>query len=278
MFTGFGNEDELKHFREAHRTFIEAMEPLFKTFRKVFARKIEAAAPIANKVVFHLGLLCVEDYKEILLLCSNGYGVGGLKIIRGLYEKAVTADYISSHPDQAETFLSYFWVHMRKQINHQKKAFKGHILTPDEVSEIEAEYDKVKDDFQETLCKKCGTTKPQMSWTKLNIEAMAVAADSPLQEWYYECYFLPTLQTHTTVPAIFERLRSLNTEFASYFSEEPQRDWSKRVLRDAHLLMLMVLNRQNEHFGLNLDDELWERAADLDSSWKLGDENKNTSS
>jgi hypothetical protein len=276
MFIGFGNEDELKHFAESHQTFIQKINPLFDTFHKVFTRKIDASAPNSDKVVFHLGLLCVEDFKELLLLCSNGYGIGGLKIIRGLYEKAVTADYLSSSPDQAETFLDYFWVHMRKQINHQKKVYKGHILTPEEVSDIENEYSRVKENFQEVLCKKCGTTKPQMSWTKLNTEAMALAANSPLGGMYYSCYFLPTLQTHTTVPAIFERLRPLEKEFGAYFSGDPQRDEAVRVLRNAHLIMLMVLDSQNEHFNLGLEDELWERAADLDSCWGLDGVNADT--
>ena len=275
IIAGFSNQDELRHFDESHRTFIEKVGPLFDTFNKIFDRKVKGDEPTASKVIFHLGMLCVEDFKEILLLCSNGYGIGGLKILRGLYEKAVTADYLSAYPEQAEIFLDYFWVHLRKTINHQKKAYKGHILTPEEVAEIEAEYNKVKDKFQETLCKVCGTTKPQMSWTKLSTEAMAEAANSPLRTSYYECYFLPTLQTHTTVPAIFERLKP-HGEHDTYFYNKPQRDEATRVLRDAHLLMLAVLHRQNDHFSLGLDDELWERAADFNLSWGSDDEVDNT--
>ncbi len=39
---------------------------------------------------------------EILLLAGNGYGVGAQKLLRGLYGAAVTARYISQHPEKAE--------------------------------------------------------------------------------------------------------------------------------------------------------------------------------
>src|SRR5438270_8496728 len=114
MFVGFGHPSEWKYFEEAYPVFIQKVSPLVETLQKVFTRKIEGAAPDADRVVIHLGLLCAEDFREILLLCANGYGIGGLRILRSLYEKAITADYLSTHPDEAGNFLDYSWVHIRK--------------------------------------------------------------------------------------------------------------------------------------------------------------------
>lgn len=267
MFVGFGTPAEWKTFQEAYSVFVEKIPFLFKTFQKVFGRKIDKSAPNVDRLVFHLGMLCVEDFREILLLCANGYGVGGQKILRGLYEKTINADYLSTHPDEADKFLDYFWVHMKKDINHQKVAYKGDVSDPEVIEEVMREYDRVKDKFIEPLCKKCGTTRPQMSWTRLSVEAMGKAAESPMAGWYHSCYFLPTLQTHTTMGAIFSRLKVEEEFDFTYFSTGPQREEARRVVRDSHLIMLNVLHRQNEHFQLDMEDEMMERAKDLDESW-----------
>lgn len=267
MFVGFGNSDKWQSFEKSYPIFIEKTAPLFQTFGKVFTRKVESSAPDADRVVFHLGMLCLEDFKEILLICANGYGIGGLKLLRGLYEKAVTADYLSAHPNEAGKFLDYFFVHMRKNLNHLRNIYGRDFLPKDEADYIEQGYERVKDKFQEPLCKNCGTTKPQMSWTKLDTASMAKAADSTLAGWYYDCYFLPTLEAHTTMPAILGRLKLEEEKGFSYFSNESQGAEVRKVLIRSHLIMLTILNRQNEHFKLQLDEELWERANDFDGAW-----------
>lgn len=269
MFIGFGNPVEWKAFHNAHPVFVEKVPLLFKTFHKVFKRKVPASAPRADALVLHLGMLCVEDFKEILVLCANGFGIGGQKILRGLYEKTITADYLSTHPDEAIKFLDYFWVHLKKDLNHLKLVYKRDIHEPGFTENVMKEYEKVKDQFIEPLCKNCGTTKPQMSWTRLNVEAMGKAAKSPMADWYHTCYFLPTMQTHTTMGAIFSRLKIQEELDFAYFSTEPTRNEASKVARNSHLLMLNVLHRQNQHFDLDMEDEIMERARELNESWDL---------
>ena len=269
MFVGFGLLEEWKAFENSHPVFVLKVPALFQTIHKVFARVIRSSAPDVDRLVFHLGMLCVEDFKEILLLCANGFGIGGQKIMRGLYEKAVTADYLSAHPDEAIKFLDYFWVHTKKDINHQKNLYgKDHWDSKFE-AEVMREYDEVKDQFMEDLCKKCGTKKPMMSWTKLNVEAMAKAAKSPLADFYLTCYFVPTLQTHTTMGAIFARLNPLG-ENDTVFKAGPKREEAEAVLKKAHFIILNMLNTQFRHFNIDIEDELMDRAKDLDEAWEWG--------
>lgn len=271
MFVGFGRPQEWKAFQELHPVLVEKIPALFGTFYKVFARVVPSSAPDVDRLVFHLGMLCLEDFKEILVLCANGCGIGGQKILRGLYEKAITADYLSTHPDEAKKFLDYFWVHCKKDINHQKKAYGEDHWSTEFEAEVMQEYAKVKNDFVEVLCKNCGTTKPQMSWTKLSTEAMGQAAESPIACLYFTCYFVPTLQTHSTMGAIFSRLKPMG-ESDTVFSSEPKREEAKSVVRNAHLIMLTVLSRQLQHFKLDLEDEAMERAKELDECWLKDEE------
>ena len=87
MFTGFGIPTEWESFQRSHPIFVEKVPLLFETSHKVFRRKVPASASYADKAVFHLGMLCFEDFKEILLLCANGFGIGGPKDPKGLVRK-----------------------------------------------------------------------------------------------------------------------------------------------------------------------------------------------
>jgi hypothetical protein len=51
-----------------------------------------------DRTVFVLGRLCMEDFFEIIQLAGNGYGFGALKLVRSLYERAVTMAFLSGQP------------------------------------------------------------------------------------------------------------------------------------------------------------------------------------
>lgn len=186
------------------------------------------------------------------------------KILRGLYEKTITADYLSAFPDAAQKFVDYTWVYMKRDLHHAKKEFKGEVLDPEFIAHVMQEYARVKDQFVNPR-----TGKPRTSWTELSVEAMADKVNNPLSNWYYTCYFLPSQQIHSTIGAVYSRLKVHEQLDATYFSTEPQRDEAMRVARDSHLLMLSVLQRQDEHFALEMEDELIERAKDFDPAWGL---------
>ncbi|MFY9619460.1 MAG: DUF5677 domain-containing protein [Pyrinomonadaceae bacterium] len=262
MFTGFGISTEWESFQMSHSVFVEKVRLLFETASKVFRRKVPASASYADKAVFHLGMLCFEDFKEILLLCANGFGIGGQKILRGLYEKTITTDYLSAFPDAAQNFVDYTWVYMKRDLLHAKNEFGEETLDPGFIGHVMKEYDRVKDQFLNPR-----TGKPRTSWTELSVEAMSKKVNNPLANWYYTCYFLPSQQIHSTIGAVYSRLKVHEQLDATYFSTEPQRDEAIRVARNSHLLMLSVLQRQDEHFALGMENELMERAKDFDSAW-----------
>lgn len=241
--------------------------PLLKhTLDRVFIREAETVE-LVDRVVFFLGRLCVEDFMEILLLWGNGYGIGGLKLLRALYERAVTAGYISENPAEAETFLDYYHVEKRRYLNHAKKISNtSHLFPPAGVEEIESLYKKVRDKFRVPLCKKCGTTKLQPSWSKLDLKSMAYKIKEKLENVYLLWSYEPTLHIHTTVSAVIERMVKRNDGGCS-FNEGPQREQADKALKGAHQMILYVLLVQNRHFKLNWDKEIKERLADYKAVW-----------
>jgi len=59
----------------------------------------------AERITFFLGRMVVDDFGEILMLSGNGYGFGAYKIVRGMYERVVTAMYIAKDPAEARKFI-----------------------------------------------------------------------------------------------------------------------------------------------------------------------------
>jgi len=59
------------------------------------------------RTCFWLGHTCRQDFLEIVFLAINGYGAGATKILRSLYERAVTIDYLIQNPNKVDRFLQF---------------------------------------------------------------------------------------------------------------------------------------------------------------------------
>jgi hypothetical protein len=53
----------------------------------------------------------------LLLLAGNGCGLGAQKLLRGLYERAVTAAHLIQHLDEVEAYLNYHRVAQHKLLS-----------------------------------------------------------------------------------------------------------------------------------------------------------------
>lgn len=262
MTIGFPNE--WKTFFDKHPLWPEKYKLLTSTLTKIFIRKAALNSP-ADRVVFHLGRLCVEDFNEIFLLCGNGYGIGGLKILRGFYERAVTLGYIADNPNQAEPFLEYHHIQKGKMINHAEKIFDlEKDIGAEELKVAKENFNIFKSKFQETACKKCKTKKTMFSWSKLDTASMAKKIG--LDGLYFPGFFYPTLHTHTTPTSLMARMRVRDNGNVT-FNEGAQHEWASKSLIAAHNIMISVLMIQNSYFKLNIDTEIEERKNDFQEMW-----------
>jgi len=266
----FGFPEEWLDFKKRNPGFFRVVPALMVTIQKLFGRSQTLRGP-ADKVIFNLGNVCSEDFMEILLLCANGYGIGGMKLLRGLYERAVTVGYLVNQPSEAEAFLAYGDVHRGKQLNHARKVFDmASLLKPELIQEIDEGYRAAKLKFQEPLCEKCGTTRDTASWTKLSTEALALKANPPgtkkgIEELYLMCCFDPTMQVHATVFSLISRFDP--TREGISFDPGPQREKADLTMMSAHNVLLAVMEMQNRHFKLGMDDEIEARRQDFQAAW-----------
>jgi len=260
-----GDSEEWESFQQRHPKLTQKLPALLRSLHNVFIREVQASDP-SERVIFFLGRLCVEDFMEIILLCGNGYGIGGMKLLRGMYERAVTLGYIAKNPEKAGQFLEYHHIHAGKHFNHANQVFQmNKRVTPEQIDEIQESYKRAKEKYKEVICKKCGTTRTRFSWSELDLASMARAAG--LEKLYLQCYYEPTLQAHATVSSLIARMKVRENGQIS-FDEGAQREKADLVLIAAHNLMLYILQAENDHFSLGLNDEIQERFADFMLIWE----------
>jgi hypothetical protein len=265
---GFGSQEEWERFNIRFPKFVEKYGALELVRDKVFQRS--GVGDKLQRVIFGLGRVCSEDFQQALILCGNGFGIGALQIIRGLYERQTTAAYLIRHPEDLDDFLDYHFVQMRRGLNHARKMYTGDdfikLVPKERQDQIEQDYQAVINRFTEKVCEKCNTTKPMASWSKHSTPELARRAERGLAELYYVHYFQPTMFSHSSVYSLLARLRE-NEEGMPVFDNEGQRKHIPDALVAAHLLLIHVLDMHNDYFKLRLEGDIRRIYEDYKECW-----------
>jgi len=268
---GFANYPAWDWFNKQFPQFVEKYAALEELRDKMFVRKIHPKHH-ADYVVYGLGRVCVEDFEQVLNLCGNGFGIGAMQLLRGMYERQVTAAYLSRCPDEVDSFVEYSHIQLRRAMNQLKEVYHGEraildgIVSEERRSEIEKQYQGVKDKFMDTLCKECETTKEMFSWTKLSTGALALKGGQGLDKLYHYQYFRPTLLSHSTFKSVEARV-VFGDDGSFSFESEGQQKYIKEALIGGHNLLLNVFDLQNKHFNLGLDSEIEQSGRDYLECW-----------
>ena len=240
----FGYPEEGAKFQQRHPLWPERSMNLFRAIDTAFARTQAMSEPI-DKLVYMYGRMCAEDFMEILLVCGNGYGAAGMKLLRTTYEHAVTLRYLHEHPDEVGAFTDYHHVQQYKLMRSIMDTFDNQVLQPEIVADVEQRYAQVKEDFLVTDCKKCGTKRLNHTWNKLDFVAMAKRAGA-IGTLIVPGYFVPLRRAHTTFGGLKDRMQIVNDRVE--FQHQSQPKVADDALMTAHNCILDVLEIQAERF------------------------------
>jgi hypothetical protein len=253
----FGYPDQWEDFEKRNAKFIERFPTLKRALDMAFVREFTTNTP-ADRAIYFLGRLCIEDFMELLCLAANGYGVGALKLLRGLYERVVTAAYLSKNPEEADLFLDFRFI-------SRHKALQAYIAggTPDKrwldlAEKKKDDFERVKARFEVDDCKKCGTKRTNHTWSKIDFVSMAKKTDlgKLLAQGYYE----PLNHAHGTAEALMLRLRLLPSE-EIVFESGPQPGEADRALMVAHAVMVELIGVQAKYFRMADLERAYEECA-----------------
>jgi hypothetical protein len=263
----YGCPEEWAPFSERHQEFLKRFESIEKAIHTAFDKGHDSASGLA-KVIYFQGRLAVEEFMEVLLLCGNGYGVGAQKIIRGMFERAVTARYLFQQPEEVHNFLDFNHVTQHKMLVAMQWS-TGKSVLPEYDAEIKKQYERVKPQFMVPDCETCGTTRLNHTWSRVDIVIMAQKTKN-LWPLITAGYYSPLQQSHSTVGAIFSRLIAPeNSPDGLLFDSDAQRNTADSALYTAHIILLDALELQREYFQIDeLQQQMQTCLNDFAEMWK----------
>jgi hypothetical protein len=113
------------------------------------------------------------------------------------------------------------------------------------LADIKTEFEKVKKQFMVTDCKKCGTEKPNHTWSKLNFVAMAKKTEHS-DKLIVQAYYLPMRHGHATLVPFCHGWKGVR--LVECHSFRPHRDKADQALMTAQNILLNVLGVQDQRF------------------------------
>lgn len=264
---GIGSPQEEADFLARHAEFFKRFPNLQKAIDIAFERTITSKGPV-DPLIFYLGMRAVDDFLSIMLLASRGFGLSATALLRGMYERVVTAHYIHENPDEAMAFAEFDFVQRRKAAIAIKESLGFSPENEQQMQELEKNYQRVKAAYEITVCEKCGTKRVGPSWNKLDFVSLVKTLPSRVKDLVVPAYYMTLLQAHSTLQSISALLEETPQGLVFRKSHREEGDRSFRL---AQILVLQVLNTQFEHFKLEaLDQPLNVAIKDHFEIWKIG--------
>ena len=221
----------------------------------------------ANIASFILARLAIDEFSEMLVLTSNGYGLGALKILRSMYEKVVTSAYVAENPEVSRALVDSTWVHKWSLWKRLRKvspsADSG--IDPAQIEDLESKAADAQSRLNESICSKCKQIISVHAWTKVTLLTMAEKVGTSLADLYAVAYQVPTAVAHATGESVNSKMEQAPDGSWTYRMDSSRE--REHALCAGHNLVLQLLGRQNEHFGYGLEEVLVPRVEAYKRIW-----------
>ncbi len=213
--------------------------------------------------VYGLGHLCVEDFLEIMVLEEHEYHGGSRKLLRGLFERMITAEVIADDLTEARRFFDYYHVDLRKLVRRSEGVYGP--ADPLKGTEHEELNKRARDQFRRKKCEHCGNAPP-MAWSSKSLETHANEVGKKLTKLYgdngdrngYKVLYLAGADLsnpliHASMMGIYSRLVPGTKENSATFKDSFPDLGS---FEQAESWLLTALQTRDRFFKLGLTERL----------------------
>lgn len=258
----FGDPQAQTSFNREYGEFLSRLPFLYKTINTAISKlPINPSHP--EVTVMALSRMVFEDFRQILLLCSNGETAGGMKVLRGMFERAVTAKYLQQHPVEVDDFINFNAVSRYKEANEANRISK---LSEETMNRYAEERKAVKDRYMVDDCKKCGTKKLNHTWTKKSL--VEIAKEAGFKFVMLESYYFAMQETHSTWASIERRIK-FHEDIQKFEYDDTEKPTERTAaLLNAHYLTLHAIEALQNQFRLEAINEMYEQClTDFKEIW-----------
>ena len=211
--------EELEHCKGRHPDLSGALARLQATLQQALCRELQVTPDkrALQIAIFGLAHQAADDFYDVVLLGTHGYGIGAQKLLRPLYERVVSALYLIEHPEEVQDFNDYIDIDAWHVITNAKR------VGVDPVSFMgQEQYDQAENASKdaEVHFTRPGSKRARSRWAQKDLaqraaEVKIVGAGGEsvgLDKLYGACGFWPTMLLHTTGVSLEARLTKTATE------------------------------------------------------------------
>jgi Family of unknown function (DUF5677) len=258
QFVGFGFQDFWEHAYKEHEEFLQRVIGLQNALSVLTGRAYQDVTP-CQKIILNLAILVGTGMVEVITLVGNGMGQGAMKIVRGLMENAINAEYLRLFPVECNNYLDWHWVEQHKLLTSMR----------DRAAEVLAE---VPAHAQATIEQNFKKVRPRFldkrrnlrdSWCSLNLADRAAKTGFELS---YRVVIPQANQIlHGTIGGLNKHFDLTQDKYRIAFP--PSDDWGKNALVAAHESTLKVVGTLSKAFGVEPEPSFQSLVEDYDAIW-----------
>ncbi|MBW3565471.1 MAG: hypothetical protein KY459_12160 [Acidobacteria bacterium] len=264
-----GNHSEIAKFEERNRKLIRVLPDLQNAVERAY-RDLPSGENPSDLVIFALGRRCAIDFDDILLLCTAGRRFNARGVIRGMFERIVTAWHLHLHPEQTMDFVDYDFIQRRKVARKIEDVWGVKAENEKAYGALLQSAAEVESRFRKTKCKKCETTELNHSWSKMDMVSMAASVGERLEQLTIMAYYETLGHSHATFRSMSEQYHEVDGAIHPAPVDYGAVD---KIMELAHLMLLESLLLQHEHFENEELLHLWRGCmADFREIWQASRE------
>jgi hypothetical protein len=246
----FPDPKHLAEFTSRYPAVLRALDAMAGGFAGLIHQLKQQDDSEVNNILFLLFGASWREFEEILVLALNGYGSGAMKLLRALYERTVTTQYLMKHPNKVKQFKAFTHVHWHKVLIDADETGIGAQLPKERREEIEANFADVQDQFMEVTCKPCNKTRLQGSWTKKPVPSQARELHEQLGHICFESYLLPTFFLHTTDWGITKQMKEHPDGMRELHNEGTESHYANRAIIFGATLMTHLADATSTFYSI----------------------------
>jgi hypothetical protein len=224
-----------------------------------------------EQVIYFLVNTIWDDFQEILILYSNGFPLGAMKILRGMFERAVHVAHFLDNFQDIELFWDYAWIDGRKMTRFIPSGFDGEVINEinQNAKEVESKFEiPVCDKCKKEDCKECKKKRISHAWFgKRDIVSIAEKVGFS-KEFIYFTYYLPLQENHPKLQSIFRR-QNKNEDNSVEYSQDSDATEERSVLWSGHFLLIIAFEAYVKFFKIPENEIKLKKLTDnWDNIWK----------
>jgi len=262
----FGKPEFWPKVIERHGPFLEKVPALERAVSSIVDPAHKEVDYQQHLLMMLLQLVAI-GMNEVVTLVANGMGHGAMKIVRGMVENAINAEYIRRFPEEGEKYREWHWIELHKQMNRVSVTSPGLVMEISKAkrTEIETEYQRVKGLFQYKVANKDGSerTVHQESWCRENLFERAEKINA--------------LDTYITVMPFANQI--LHGTIGGWLAEidpsdmrieyPPTERWGSESLIAAHAALIQAIETASKSLKILPEPSIAELEEDFNAIWHM---------